>query len=135
MWTVVASKQATYLPLAQGTKVAPSGLLLSFRIRPGGSFKLGKSAFTRALQMMSFTAKWRAALPVDRLQTSPWWPPGSAISPHWHWCRLEQSSKPESETNCQEWPRCSSPVRTRPQKLSGASPQSRAITPDQALPG
>src|SRR6218665_2594232 len=37
-------------------------------------------AFTRALQMMSFTAKWRAALPVDRLQTSPWWPPESAVS-------------------------------------------------------
>jgi len=33
--------------------------------------------------------------PVDRLQTSPWCPPGSVISPHWpllHWCGAQRSS-------------------------------------------
>src|SRR6218665_3833859 len=75
-----------------------SGLLPSFRIRPGGSFELGTYAFTRALQMMSFTAKWRAALPVDRLQTSPWWPPESAVSPQWHWCGAQSSSPSRSPT-------------------------------------
>ena len=71
MWMAVKS-QAMYLPLAHGTRVAPSGLLPSVLMRPGGSFELGISAFARALHTKSLTAKCRAVLPVDRLQTNPW---------------------------------------------------------------
>src|SRR6218665_1748923 len=39
-----------------------------------------------------------AALPVDRLQTSPWWPPESAVSPQWHWCGAQSSSPSRSPT-------------------------------------
>src|SRR6218665_2268976 len=56
---------ATYLPLDHGISVAPSGLLPSVRIRPGGSLELGMPAFERALQMMSLMAARRAALPTD----------------------------------------------------------------------
>src|SRR6218665_84866 len=60
----------------------PSGLLPSVLMRPDGSFVQGVSAFVRALHTKSLTAKCLADLPADCLQTSPWWPLGSAVSPH-----------------------------------------------------
>src|ERR1043165_4206469 len=70
VWMAVAS-HAMYLPLAHGISVAPSCLLPSVRINPGGSLELGMSAFVRALQMMSLRAACRAALPTDLLHASP----------------------------------------------------------------
>src|SRR6218665_2544917 len=81
VWMAVKS-QAMYFPLTHGTSVAPSGLLPSVLMRPDGSFVQGVSAFVRALHTKSLTAKCLAAadLPADCLQTSPWWPLGSAVS-------------------------------------------------------
>src|SRR6218665_3718107 len=85
--------QVVYLPLVHGTSVAPSGLFPSARRRPGGSLELGMSALKSDLHMMSFIAKWRLARAFDCLQTSPWWPLGSVVSSHWHWCG-EQRFRP-----------------------------------------
>ena len=81
VWMAVAS-HAKYLPRFHGTNVAPSGLLPSVRINPGGTLELGMSAFEKALQIVSLIAARRAALPIDRLHTGPRCPPESAISPH-----------------------------------------------------
>src|SRR6218665_643432 len=81
VWMAVKS-QAIFFPLAHGTSVAPSGLLPSVLMRPDGSFVQGVSAFVRALHTKSLTAKCLADLPADCLQTNPWWPLGSAVSPH-----------------------------------------------------
>src|SRR6218665_3713079 len=78
---IAVASHATYLPLDHGISVAPSGLLPSVRIRPGGSLELGIPAFERALQMMSLMA----ACPVFELPgvgrveppTSPCRPPTS----------------------------------------------------------
>src|SRR6218665_1682318 len=63
---------------------------ISIRRRPGGSLELGMSALKSYLHMMSFIAKWRLARAVDCLQTSPSWPLGSVVSPHWHWCGAQR---------------------------------------------
>src|SRR6218665_3522109 len=87
---IAVASHATYLPLDHGISVAPSGLLPSVRIRPGGSLELGMPAFERALQMMSLMAACRAALPTDLLHVSAWCPPWSATSPHWHRCGAQR---------------------------------------------
>ena len=68
VWMAVAS-HAIYLPLDHGINVAPSGLLPSVLIKPGGSLELGMVAFESDRQMMSLIAACRAALPTDFLQT------------------------------------------------------------------
>src|SRR6218665_1378712 len=84
---MLVKSQVVHLPLDHGTSVAPSGLFESVRRRPGGSLELGMSALKSDLHMISFIAKWRLAHALDCLQTSPsWWPLGSVVSPHWHWC-------------------------------------------------
>src|SRR6218665_3664043 len=65
-------------------------LFPSVRKRPGCSLELGMSALKSDLHMMSFIAKWRLAHAPDCLQTSPWWPLGSVVSPHWHWCGAQR---------------------------------------------
>src|SRR6218665_3099229 len=87
---MAVKSQAMYFPLAHGTSVAPSGLLPSVLMRPDGSFVQRVSTFMRALHTKSLTAKCLADLPADCLQISPWWPLGSAVSPHWHWCRVHR---------------------------------------------
>src|SRR6218665_197450 len=77
---MLVKSQVAYLPLDQGTSVAPSGLFPSVRRRPGGSLELGMSARRSDLHMMSFIAKWRLARALHCLQTSPWWPLGSVVS-------------------------------------------------------
>src|SRR6218665_3879626 len=62
----------------------------SVRRRPGGSFELGMSALKSDIHTMSFIAKWRLARALDCLHTSPWWPLGSVVSPHWHWCGAQR---------------------------------------------
>src|SRR6218665_949863 len=89
VWMLVKS-QVVYLPLDHGTSIAPSGLFPSVHRRPGGSLELGMSALKSDLHMMSFIAKWRLARAPDCLQTSPWWPLGSVVSPHWHWCGTQR---------------------------------------------
>src|SRR6218665_1400 len=92
VWMLVKA-HVVYLPLDQGTSVASSGLFPSVRRRPGGSLELRMSALKNDLHMMSFIAKWRLARALDCLQTSPWWPLGSVVSPHCHWCG-EQRFRP-----------------------------------------
>src|SRR6218665_538884 len=87
---MLVKSQVVYLPLDHGTSVAPSGLFPSARRRPGGSLELGISAFKSDFHIMSFIAKWRLARAPDCLQTRPWWPPGSVVSPHWHWCGAQR---------------------------------------------
>ena len=70
VWMAVAS-HVIYFPLDQGINVAPSGLLPSVRIKPGGSLELGIPAFESARQMMSLIAACRAALPTDFLHSKP----------------------------------------------------------------
>src|SRR6218665_1680455 len=82
-------------------------LPISLRKRPGGSLELGMSA----LRMMSFIAKWRLARALDCLQTSPWWPLGSVVSPHWRWCG-EQRFRPRRR-----------PIATRTASLLSPKPQ------------
>lgn len=110
VWMLVKS-QVVYLPLDHGTSVAPSGLFPSVRRRPGGSLELGMSALKSDLHMMSFIAKWRLARALDCLQTSPWWPLGSVVSPHWHWCG-EQRFRPRRR-----------PIATRTASLLSPKPQ------------
>src|SRR6218665_1473943 len=112
---MAVKSQAMYFPLAHGTSVAPSGLLPSVLIRPDGSFVQGGSAFVRALHTKSLTAKCLADLPADCLQTSPWWPLGSAVSPHWHWCGVHRSSPRRSPMAT----RIASLLRSKPQFLTG----------------
>ena len=50
VWMLVKS-QVVYLPLDQGTSVAPSGLFPSVRRRPGGSLELGMSALKSDLHI------------------------------------------------------------------------------------
>src|SRR6218665_516902 len=107
--------QAMYFPLAHGTSVAPSGLLPSVLMRPDGSFVQGVSAFVRALHTKSLTAKCLADLPAECLQTSPWWPLGSAVSPHCHWCGVHRPSPRRSPMAT----RIASLLRSKPQFLTG----------------
>src|SRR6218665_633867 len=65
--TMVAS-HARYLPCAQGTSVAPSGLFPFALKRSSGSFVHGTPAFVRARHKMSLIAKWHCDLPWDFLQ-------------------------------------------------------------------
>src|SRR6218665_3214444 len=65
---MAVKSQAMYFPLAHGTSVAPTGLLPSVPMRPGGSFVQGVSAFVRALHTKSLMGKCLADLPADCLQ-------------------------------------------------------------------
>src|SRR6218665_1613659 len=74
-------------------------------------FGTGMSALKSDLHMISFIAKWRLARALDCLQTSPWWPLGSVVSPHWHWCG-EQRFRPRRR-----------PIATRTASLLSPKPQ------------
>src|SRR6218665_1009751 len=113
---MLVKSQVVYLPLDQDTSVAPSGLFPSVRRRPVGSFELGMSALKSDLHMMSFIAKWRLTRAIDCLQTSPWWPLGSVVSPHWHWCG-EQRFRPRQRPIAT---RTASLLRPKPQEAIGA---------------
>src|SRR6218665_1792067 len=115
---MLVKSQVVYLPLDHGTSIAPSGLFPSvgLRRRPGGSLELGMSALKSYLHMMSLIAKWRLARAVDCLQTSPWWPLGSVVSSHWHWCgtqRFRPRQRPFAT-------RIASLLSPKPQKVLGA---------------
>src|SRR6218665_3094090 len=110
VWMLVKS-QVVYLPLDHGTSIAPSGLFPSVRRRPGGSLERRMSALKSDLHMMSFIAKWRLARALDCLPTSPWWPLGLVVSPHWHWCG-EQRFRPRRR-----------PIATRTASLLSPKPQ------------
>src|SRR6218665_3337076 len=115
VWMLVKS-QVVYLPLHHGTSVAPSGLFPSVHRRPGGSLELRMSALKNDLLMMSFIAKWRLARAPDCLQTSPWWPLLSVVSPHWHWCGA-QRFRPRRRPIATPTPSLLSP---KPQEAIGA---------------
>src|SRR6218665_271932 len=120
---------AVCLPLDHGTIVAPSGLFSSVRRRPVGSLELGMSALKSDFHMMSFIAKWRLARALGCLQTSPWWPLGSVVSPHWHWCgaqRFRPRRRPIAT-------RIASLLSPKPQEAIGAvKSQSPALGADTA---
>ena len=88
VWTVVASG-ATHLPLAPETRVAPSGLLQSFRIMFGGSFELVTSK-DNVVQ-----GEWRGSSPRRSLtnqQVAASWVCDLTALAQWHWCGTQYSS-------------------------------------------
>src|SRR6218665_1283076 len=73
------------------------------------------SALKSDLHMMSFIAKLRLARARDCLQTSPWWPLGSVVSPHWQWCGA-QRFRPRRK-----------PIATRTASLLSPKPQEAIV--------
>ena len=65
------TSQARHFTDLHGTKVQPSGRLLSARRRPVGSFTAGTPALTKALWTKSFIAACLATLPLLRRHDKP----------------------------------------------------------------